>query len=278
MDNVRAAILQALPDPAAPARNVARLIEALTRAAAAGARVLVAPELFLTGYHQPDAIAAGAEEAAGPSSEALSAACRRLGTALVYGFAERADGRLYNSALLLGADGRQRAHARKTHLFGEMERRLFTPGDGFVPPVALWDAPEAPRAGLLICFDIEFPEAARAQALAGADWLLVPTALPTGTPQVPQLIVPARAAENGVAIAYANQCGIDTGLCFAGASCLVGPDGGVRARAGEAEALLIADLPARLPEAVRAASPYLASRRPALYRALTDNPPPPPGG
>ena len=125
------------------------------------------------------------------------------------------------------------------------------------------------RVGILICYDVEFPEAVRALALAGADLVAVPTALMRPYQVVTRTVVPTRAYENQVYVAYANRCGSEGELTYAGESCVVGPDGADLARAGSGEELLLAEIdPARL-AASRADNTHLRDRRPALYGALT---------
>ena len=105
---------------------------------------------------------------------------------------------------------------------------------------------------MLICYDVEFPEAVRALALAGANLLLIPTALTPEYDAVPGAIVPARALENQVFVAYCNHAGTENGLAYLGGSCIASPDGRKLANAGPAETLLIVDLdPAMIPPARR---------------------------
>ncbi len=165
----------------------------------------------------------------------------------------------------MGPDGARLAHYRKTHLFGAYETAAFTPGDDLVVQADL----DGVRLGLLICYDVEFPEAVRAHALAGTDLLLAPTALMRPYEIVPQTIVPARAWESQLYIAYVNRCGDEGDFTFAGLSCLAAPDGTVRARAGAGEDLIVADVDPGLLAASRAENTYLGDRRPALYTSLT---------
>jgi predicted amidohydrolase len=98
------------------------------------------------------------------------------------------------------------------------------------------------RLGLLICYDVEFPETMRLLALQGADAALVPTANMRAFDEVPQLLVPARACENQMFVAYANACGEEPGLVYGGLSSLVSPRGHVLARAGRDAGLLYGQL------------------------------------
>src|SRR5699024_10220672 len=114
-----------------------------------------------------------AEPADGPLSRAMADIAARAGVALVHGFPERDGERVYNSIQLVDDHGRALATYRKTHLFGDLDRGAFTPGEDLVVQADL----HGHRIGLLICYDVEFPETVRAHALAGADLVVVPTAL-----------------------------------------------------------------------------------------------------
>jgi len=241
-----------------------RLEAAARDAAGQGADLLVGPEMLLSGYNiGAAAVRAAAEPLDGPSAARIAAIAASAGIAVLYGYPELgADGAVYNAARLIGRDGRPLLNQRKTHLYGGLDRALFAPGGGDFPLAEVGGL----RCGVLICYDVEFPELVRRHALAGADAVLVPTALMEPYDVVATTVVPARAFENGLFVAYANRCGREGELTYCGLSTVAGPDGAVLARAGRDEALLIADLdPARL-SAVRAAGTHLADRRSELYR------------
>jgi predicted amidohydrolase len=244
--------------------SLAALDDAARRASAAGARLLVTSEMFLTGYALGDAIPDLAEAADGPASARVARIAAGHGLAIVYGYPERDGCGVFNSAQLIGPDGERLANYRKTHLFGDFERTWFTPGDDTVVQAEL----DGTRIGILICYDVEFPETVRAHALAGTQLLAVPTALMRPYEFVAQTLVPVRAYESQLHVAYANRCGPEGEFDFAGLSCLAGPDGAVRARAGAGEELVVADADSELLRAVREETPYLDDRRPELYRSL----------
>ncbi|MDQ0797535.1 carbon-nitrogen hydrolase family protein [Streptomyces sp. B1I3] len=264
MPPLRTALLQSSGRPGSVARNIEVLDEAAGRAAEAGARLLVCPELFLTGYAVGDAVPELAEPADGPGARAVADICARHGLAVLYGYPERAGGLLFNAAQLIGPDGAVLAHYRKTHLFGEFEEKWFTPGEQPVVQAEL----DGVRLGLLICYDVEFPENVRAHALAGTDLLLVPTALMHPFAFVAESVVPVRAFESQMYVAYVNRTGTEGEFEFTGLSCLAGPDGTARTRAGRGEELVVATVDPAILDASRAANPYLAGRRPSLYRSL----------
>lgn len=214
---------------------------ALRAAGAMGARALVLPECWLPGYNTAR-LADLALPRGGAWQDRLARACRVSGCGLVIGYAERGAEALYNSALALDATGAEVAHYRKIQLFGPREGALYRPGDAYVT----FDL-DGVKAGLLICYDVEFAPHVAALARQGAEVIMVPTANMLPFTHVMRATVPAMAANHGVAILYANYCGTERDLTYAGRSLIAGPHGEVVAHAHETPALLIADLPARDP-------------------------------
>ncbi|MEU6124787.1 carbon-nitrogen hydrolase family protein [Streptomyces sp. NPDC047123] len=264
MPALRTALFQSSGQLGSVAENLKALDQAAGRAAAQGAGLLVAPELFLTGYAIGDDIARLAEPADGTSAGAVAEIAARHGVGVVYGYPERAGERVFNSAQLVGPDGARLANYRKTHLFGGFERDSFTPGDQAVVQAELGGV----RVGLMICYDVEFPENVRAHALAGTDLLVVPTAQMHPFQFVAESVVPVRAFENQMYVAYVNRVGPEGEFEFVGLSTLAGPDGVARARAGRAEELVVGDVDPEFLSASRATNPYLRDRRPGLYASL----------
>jgi predicted amidohydrolase len=243
--------------------NLRRLDAICASAAAQQAEVLVTPEMFTSGYAITLAgVLRLAEDAGGPTEAAVAQIARRHHLAIVYGHPERAPGdsaskdRAYNAATMIGADGVVRGRHRKVHLYGDLDRGQF---------VASSERPAAfdfdgRRVGMLICYDVEFPEAVRSLAVDGAAAVFVPTANMTGCDEVQEILVRARACENNCGVVYANYCGADDVFEYNGLSVICGPRGEVLARAdAKAEELLIADLPTESP------GTYLADRRADLY-------------
>jgi len=240
-------------------------LEAQARATRAeGCTVLVTPEMYLSGYNiGAEAVATLAEPKDGAMAKAVALIAKREGIAILFGFPERSsEGRsVYNSVQLVDAAGQARCTYRKTHLFGEVDASQFRAGDRLSPIVEL----DGWRVAVAICFDIEFPELARAHALAGAEVLLVPTANMFPYLSVPRRLVPARAEENGIFIVYANYTGQEGAFAYCGLSCICDPSGADLARAGETQTLIHATLDrARIAEARRGVN-YLRERRPLLY-------------
>jgi 5-aminopentanamidase len=264
MPALRTALLQSSGKPGSAAENLAELDAAAGRAAAAGAGLLVTSELFLTGYAIGHDISRLAEPADGASATAVAGIAARHGVGVAYGYPERDGEAVHNSVQLIGPDGARLANYRKTHLFGRFEHDAFTPGD---LPVVQADLGGV-RVGLMICYDVEFPENVRAHALAGTDLLVVPTAQMHPFQFVAESVVPVRAFENQMYVAYVNRVGREGAYEFVGLSTLAGPDGVARARAGRATELVVGDVDPDFLSASRAANPYLSDRRPGLYGSL----------
>jgi 5-aminopentanamidase len=250
-----------------PLGSFALMATKAEQAAQAGANLLLLPEMFLSGYNiGPENAQKHAVTLAGLEPAQKIAAAHNIG--LAFGYPERVGPDVANSAVLIGADGAILLNYRKSHLFGDLDRAMFKAvGSDF--PVAEFGGF---KAGLLICYDIEFPEPARRLALAGVDILLIPTAQMQPYEQVARHVLPARAYENQVYTAYANHSGDDDGLSYVGLSSICGPDGTVLAMAGRDEEILFAELSLDHQKKVRAADPFFTDRRPALYGPLSSSP------
>ncbi|SDS58748.1 5-aminopentanamidase [Pseudomonas asplenii] len=261
---MRVALYQCPPLPLDVAGNLQRLQHLLSEAH--GADVLVLPEMFLTGYNIGlEAVAALAQPRDGAAAQHIAALAKASNIAIVYGYPERAeDGSLYNAVQLIDAQGNSLCNYRKTHLFGDLDHSMFSAGPDEFPVVELngW------KLGLLICYDVEFPETTRRLALAGAELILVPTANMVPFDFVADVTIRARAFENQCYVAYANYCGHEDDIHYCGQSSIAAPDGSRIAHAGLDEALIIGTLDRVSMLKSRASNRYLLDRRPALYRHL----------
>ncbi|PQZ85035.1 MULTISPECIES: carbon-nitrogen hydrolase family protein [Pseudomonas] len=261
---MRVALYQCQPLPLDVAGNLKRLHQLAHEAG--GADVLVLPEMFLTGYNiGAEAVGALAEAQDGVSAQAIAEVAKSAGLAIVYGYPERgADGHIYNAVQVIDAHGQRLCNYRKTHLFGDLDRSMFSAGDDDFPLVELngW------KLGFLICYDLEFPENTRRLALAGAELILVPTANMEPFDFVAQVTVRARAFENQCYVAYANYCGSEGEIRYCGQSSIAAPDGHCIAQAGLDEALIVGTLERQSILDARAANHYLQDRRPELYGTL----------
>ena len=159
---MKVGIFQPEAAPSTPNERLARLDAALE--AQQDLDLMICPELFLSGFADPDLIAKWAETSDGPSSQAAAAIARNHGVALVYGYPESADGKLYTAALYISKSGDKRINHRKRALPTPYEESLFTVGS----EASIFTLDSGLKAGILICYEAEFPEAVRACAIAGA--------------------------------------------------------------------------------------------------------------
>ena len=274
---VRVAAVQMQPALLDVQQNLARVADWVRQAAAQGARLVVFPEVTLSGYAiTPDEAQAAAMPIPGPATDVVSRACAEADTHVVVGLLERdPEGTLFNASVLIGPRGLQAVY-RKTHLpFLGIDRYLAA-GDAFVPPV---DTP-AGRLGLLICYDLRFPEPIRVHALHGAQVIALSTAWPAAATLYPEFMARSRAAENRVTLIAANRVGEERGTRYLGRSLIVSPEGNVLAEAPpDREALLLAEIEPSQSDVKRLVfTPgeyeldLFGDRRPDLYRPITEEP------
>lgn len=258
-------MFQGPAQPGTVAENLSAIGAAAARAADAGCRIVITPEMSATGYNIGTAVTARAETADGPIFQAVRQIARDTGVAVVYGYPEIAPAKPYNSVQVVDRSGESLANYRKTHLYG-FDRDLFTPGVRWIEQFEL----DGVTCGLLICYDIEFPENARAHADAGTEWLIVPTGLMEPWEFVATHIVPTRAYESQLVVSYVNRSGIENDLTYCGLSCTIAPDATELGRAGKAEELFVTHIDPTAVAASRAINTHLSDRRRDLYQ---ENPP-----
>ena len=220
-----------------------------------GAALLLLPELFATGYHIGDQLRDLAEAVDGPIARRIAALARDNGVAIHYGFAERDGATVFNAAQCFGPDGARLGGHRKLVLPPGFERDLFAAGQGCT--LFTW---RGIRIATLICYDVEFGETVRHVAAQGAQLVLVPTALGADWGWVAHGMIPTRAYENGVFLAYANSAGVENGLSYLGASVIAAPDGQELARAGRGPQVIFADLDMGRVARAQQRLPYLKDR------------------
>lgn len=276
----RVAVIQTEGPWTDPDAARARTVRLLEEAARAGADLAVLPELCTISYDfgPREDVLERAEPLDGPSVAAWTAVARRWGMFVVAGFPERAGGRLYNAAAVVGPDGLVGVY-RKVHLFGR-EREVFDPGpEGF--PV--WRLPVG-RIGVLLCYDLRFAEAVRILLLRGAELLCVPTTwTDLGKPQPwdergwcgANYMAAGYAYANRMWVACADRAGPDGRIRTLGCSAIFAPSGYAAAgpAAPEGEAILLADCDLSAVEGMRRTegTDLVADRRPDLYRELLDS-------
>jgi predicted amidohydrolase len=302
MRDVRVATVQFQHAPGDREYNLGRIRHFVTGAAAAGAEIVAFPEACISGYwhlrnlsrEELDALAEPVPD--GPSSRVLIDLSREHGMTIGAGLIERAeDGRLFNSYLVAMPDGRWAVH-RKLHAF---VNRHLSSGDRYT----VFDTPHGCRVGVLICYDNNIVENARATALLGAEVLLSPhqtggcdSVSPRGMKPVDRAIwdrrqedpaaleaelcgpkgrgwlmrwLPSRAHDNGMFLLFSNGIGPDDDEIRTGNAMVLDPYGEVIAETRAAgDDIVIADLDASLLPS-SSGRRWLRARRPELYEVLT---------
>lgn len=237
----------------------AAIAAAVKQAAHQGARITILPELALTGYGAGQSIAQNADGLNGEEIDWLKNLAKETGSTIVCGLALKRGDTVSNSAVFVTPYGSVSDYD-KTHLYGDYEKSLFSRGTAPSPIIEF----DGLKFGLLVCFDVEFPERVRDLALRGVDAVLVPTALPYSEigAFIAQNVVPVRAFENQVFVAYANHCGADGRFRYQGRSCIAAPDGTCLSQAPqEGASLILADIDPNAFEACRLQNPYLEEVR-----------------
>ncbi|RKR76400.1 nitrilase-related carbon-nitrogen hydrolase [Frondihabitans australicus] len=266
----RIAVAQVAPDVTDQAGNLVRAAAAITTALDAGADIVVLPELVTSGYvfeSADEARAAAIPADAAVFDEWTLLASTRPGAVIVGGFAELGDdGNVYNSAAMVDGSG-VRAVYRKVHLWDE-EPKFFTAGSETPPVVSTSHG----TLGMMICYDLEFPEWTRLAALAGTEILLVPTNWPFAPrpagERVAEVQTGAAAARiNRMAVACADRTGTERGVDWNNGSSIISAAGWVVAEVGEGTGIAYADIDAAdsRSKAWTERADAFADRRPELY-------------
>jgi predicted amidohydrolase len=270
---VRVAACQIDPAIGEVDRNLERIEASLTDAARAGAALAILPEAAVTGYafSSADEALPVARRASAVAGDRLTELAARLDIAVICGTLEADGDEISNVALTVTPSG-ERFQYRKTHLPFLGVDRFVTPGPH--PPTVVEVA--GLRVGVLICYDLRFPEAARVCGLEGADLIALPTNWPVGVDFHPDLFAPARAAENHCYLLAADRVGEEAGTTFMGRSVFIDPDGVRLAAASDTdEGLLLGEVDVELARRTHVRRrpgehewDTIADRRPGLYERL----------
>jgi len=269
-----------------PEDNFCRAVERIRDAAKRGAQVICLPELFRSPYFcqtENHDFFKLAEPMPGPSTERLGKLAGELGVVIIASlFEKRAEGLYHNTTAILDADGAYLGKYRKMHIPDDpnyYEKFYFTPGDlGY----RSWDT-RFGKAGVLICWDQWYPEAARLTALTGAQILFYPTAIGWLVPEKAEYgaaqqaswetIQRSHAIANGVFVAAVNRVGVESGpnqgIEFWGGSFVCAPNGEILAKAGTGEETLLVPIDTRKVDFARTHWPFLRDRRVDSYGDLT---------
>lgn len=205
--------------------NTQRAVDEITLAGQRGDDLIVFPETYLNGYmfSSSDDVERSALTLGDPALAAVADASTAHGVHTVMGFLERDGDEVYNSAAIFGPGGLLGKY-RKQHLPFLGADRYVTPGHDRAPRVV---STAFGNVGIMICFDLRFPESARELALQGADVIAMPTAWPMHATFLADHVTRVRALENLVYLAVADRADEEAGTQYLGRSQIIGPDGGV---------------------------------------------------
>ncbi len=271
--------------------TVARIVRLVEQAGHEGVQLTVFSELALSSYFatlvHEDVLPHFESDLPSAETAPIFQAAAKHNVAVVLPFAERQGTTLYNSAVLIGADGSEIGRFRKVHIPGHvepaddgsfriLEKRYFTPGDLGFP---VYDS-QAGRVGMVICYDRRFPEAYRCLALDGAEVIAVGYNTPVfpgggsgstiaGGQAQSELCMRAGAYANGVPVIAAGKAGVEGGVEYIGGSVVIGPTGDILAKATtDADELVLAQLDADAAAAIRGRMNLEVNRRPDAYGPL----------
>jgi len=250
-------------------KNLETIRENVAKAKREGAQLVIFPELSLTGYVVRDQIYELAERIPGPSTRFVEELAKESKLHIIFGMpeaSEKAQATLYNSAILVGPKGvigKYHKMYLPTHSVFE-EKRYFRPGY----QVAVFDT-KLGKIGLVICYDIYFPEVTRLTRLNGAQLIVCISASPGIRRSFFETLTTARAIENTAFLAYVNMAGIEDGLQFWGGSRMIGPGGRIIAQAKyDEEDFVVAEVDYADAKSVEAFVPTLRDLRPELFDKL----------
>ncbi|HEY1016810.1 MAG TPA: carbon-nitrogen family hydrolase [Herpetosiphonaceae bacterium] len=243
--------------------NLEQARRAAEQAAAAGAQLLILPELWGSGYDLERAAELGDALGEGLFAE-LAGLARRHRLAICGSLLERRADGVYNTATLHGQDGALLGAYSKTHLIGLMDEDRFLRPGGEAPVIP---SPWGPAAQA-ICYDLRFPELFRRYALGGARLILLPAEWPERRIEHWRTLIRARAIENQCFVVACNRVGSDRANRFGGRSAVIDPWGAALAEAGDEPELLLATLDFALADQARSFLPVFADRRPEVYGSL----------
>lgn len=246
--------------------NVERAIRYIAEAADEGAEIVCLPECFSTGFGYKDPakireeLGKQAEPIPGPTIQRLQQVCKDSHVGTVGSMVEAVQGKLYNTAFVIGSGGELISTYRKVHLF-QIEPQVVQRGSG-------WKTFEMGfgKAGAMICYDAIFPEAARTLALAGAEVIFHPSAWMD--PFLPQWRVAtnARALENQAWMISVNRVGKDELFTYFGRSRVIDPYGNQVLECGNGDELAVVKIVLDRVKEFRGFLNFIGDRQPEAYR------------
>jgi len=245
--------------------NLKKIRDFVALAKKSGAELIVFPEMVDTGYSMPVIQKHGRAGNEGAAPE-LQKIAKENSIAIVAGISDRESESIFNSQLVVNAQGEIISKYRKTHLVTAApldERVCLSPGNEFVSCEM-----EKFQVGLSICYDLRFPEMARTLVVErGANLIVNSSAWPVVRAEHLRILALARAVENQCYLIIANRVGTDDGVTFCGSSVIVDPSGAILAAASpDREELIQAEISEEVIVDVRNRVTVFAHRRVELYK------------
>lgn len=261
----KAAAIQINMRAGAPEQNFARALRLVKKALRSRAKLVVLPELFITGFDY-QSIRELPQRCTNECLQELRACAGDSGAVVVAGSVatkgrgKDAAGKIFNTCHVIGSSGRTKTVYSKMHMFSLMDEDVhFSPGTSLAIAKTNYG-----KIGPCICFDIRFPEVARQATMLGAQILAVPAEFPHPRLDYWRTLLKARAIENQVFVIAANRVGCDNTGHFFGHSMVISPTGEILAEAGEDETILTARIDLSEIDSAREAVPCLDRINPAV--------------
>ena len=246
-----------------PDKNFSHAAELIARAAKQAPDVILLPETWNTGFYPDQGLNDMAQGATQRVKAEIGGLAKKHSVNIIAGsISDFHDEKLYNTSLVFDRQGSCIASYNKTHLFSPMgENRHYSPGNSLCT-----FEPDGVKCGLVICYDIRFPELIRSLALKGMEVLFTVSQWPDI--RIPHLhtLAAARAIENQAYVVCCNSCGKAGATQFGGKSIIINPLGETIAAAGKSEEILTAELDLSRIETVRSTIPVFRDRRPDVYQ------------
>jgi predicted amidohydrolase len=248
--------------------NLQKAKEYIKKAKNLGADFVLLPEMYMAFLHPklgPSRYAEVAEPLDGPFVNGLAECARENQVYVICGIYESKPGeknRAYNTTVFLGRNGELLQSYHKTHLYDAFN---YKESDSIIPGLTPQDVIETEfgKVGLMVCYEIRFPEISRRLAMKGADFLFIPAAWIDGVMKEEhwKTLLRARAIENTIFVFAADQIGNN----FSGQSMIIDPMGVVKANAGDEETIILSEIDLDRIKRVREKLPSVADRRAELY-------------
>ena len=248
--------------PEEPGKNFDRAEELIRKAAEGQPDVIVLPETWNSGFFPRELLRDCADRDGNAVKTRIGALAKELGINIIAGsVANLKNDKIYNTCYVFDRSGKCIAEYDKTHLFTPMKEDLFFEKGSHLAPFEL----DGLKCGVIICYDIRFPELTRTYALQGLDFLFIPAQWPAV--RIPHLLAlsKARAIENQMFTVTSNSCGKAGKTVYGGNSVIHDPWGEVLAKAGEGEEIIAADCDPGILAGIRETINVFRDRRPELY-------------